>query len=820
MSKKGTLSPRKSIRFKSLVLFIGFMTTSAIALVMIALYVTRLSGQSAQQTASQALTAQAEEYLVQLTQSSARENDLILKQVLQDVEEITTFTADIFSNREKLRNENYWSAEEHMAYGEQGQYLNGLEDISSVFVPNTTEIGSEVVEEIELSAYLDFIFASTFRNITNIEAMYFATPRDVVRYYPNIHLGMVVPPDFQASQRIWFSGSTSTSNPRGETWWTPPYVDATGLGLVTTAAKPVYNPDGELLGVVGLDMTLTGIKSSIEAIHFLQSGYSFMIDNTGHAIALPNQGYQDFLGRPPEEDELYADLTQAVPELEPVIAGMIAGKTGFEKITIAGKERFVSYSPLESTGWSIGSIVDTQDVLGSLASLQANMNQTTNLLLLTRILPMGLVLIVFAVLAGLIVTSRIARPIQQLANQAEKLGRGHWEIDITPTGDDEIGILAQTFKSMAEQIRDHVSQLEKRVAERTRDIERRTLQIRVAAEVARDASIIQNLDELLERAVDLIRGRFGFYHAGIFLVDAQNEYAVLQAATGEAGRKMIENGHKLKIGEVGIVGHVTGSGKPRIALDVGSDAVHFKNPLLPETRSEMALPLKVGNRIIGALDVQSQYPSAFTADDITILQIMADQLAVAIENARLLKEYEQSLHELRTVYGRYSEEAWQKISHAQKYAGYQYDLSGIHPLEPDQAYTDQSSVRIPLEVRGQEIGHLEIWPEADDNLLTQDLEILRELGDRVSQAMESARLFEEAQRRAERERLASEITAKLRSTNDPQAIMQTAVKELREALRASRAQVLLNPVTPNQSASKDSGDNGHSKTNALKDSDE
>ena len=182
-----------------------------------------------------------------------------------------------------------------------------------------------------------------------------------------------------------------------------------------------------------------------------------------------------------------------------------------------------------------------------------------------------------------------------------------------------------------QELQRRAEELEERVTERTRDLERRTVQLRVAATVARDATTAESLEELLERAVYLVRDRFGFYHAGIFLLDGRGEYAVLRAATGEPGRKMLEKGHKLKVGKVGIVGYVAGTGKPRIALDVGTDAVHFKNPLLPYTRSEMALPLKVGDRIIGVLDVQSTEEAAFDEEDVAVLQTMADQLAVAIE---------------------------------------------------------------------------------------------------------------------------------------------------------------------------------------------
>jgi PAS domain S-box-containing protein len=201
-----------------------------------------------------------------------------------------------------------------------------------------------------------------------------------------------------------------------------------------------------------------------------------------------------------------------------------------------------------------------------------------------------------------------------------------------------------------EQVQRHAEELEAEVFARTAELARRTIQLQVAAEVARDVTSAGNLDDLLSHSANLIQERFGFDHAGIFLVSEQNEYAVLKAATGEAGRQMLARDHRLKVGEEGIVGYVTGSGEPRIALDVGKDAVHFDNPLLPSTRSEMALPLQVGERIIGALDVQSNREAAFDEEDLEILQLMADQLAAAIEKTRLFERAQAVLEEqLRTV---------------------------------------------------------------------------------------------------------------------------------------------------------------------------
>ena len=182
------------------------------------------------------------------------------------------------------------------------------------------------------------------------------------------------------------------------------------------------------------------------------------------------------------------------------------------------------------------------------------------------------------------------------------------------------------------------------------NLERRAIQLQVAAEIARDATSIRELDDLLQRAVNLARDRFNFYHVAVFLIDETGEYATLKAASGEAGRKMITMGHKLKIGEEGIVGHVAGTGEPHIALDVDVDFVHHTHPLLSKTRSEMALPLLVSENIIGVLDVQSEKEIAFDDDDVQTIQTMADQLAIAIDNLRLLEEVQYRANELESLY--------------------------------------------------------------------------------------------------------------------------------------------------------------------------
>jgi GAF domain-containing protein len=351
--------------------------------------------------------------------------------------------------------------------------------------------------------------------------------------------------------------------------------------------------------------------------------------------------------------------------------------------------------------------------------------------------------------------------------------------------------------------------------------------------VARDASAARELDDLLSRAVNLIRDRFGFYHAGIFLVDDQNEYAVLKAATGQAGRQMLKRGHKLKVGEVGVVGYVTDTNQPHIALDVGADAVHFKNPLLPNTRSEMALPLRLGERVIGALDVQSNKEAAFDEEDVTVLQTMADQLAVAIENARLLHEMQQNVREMEVAYGRFTQESWHAYAQsAMGLHGYRYRRLGVEPVadqhveayealqkghpilttvtpgvENDyseehrgqEAYKAEpqseaiSALAVPIKLREQVIGVLNLRFESEA-ISPETVLLVEEAAGRLALVLENARLVQEAQRQVLREHQINLISARARSSMNLEAILQNTVRELGNALGSSRTFIQLGIV--------------------------
>jgi GAF domain-containing protein len=342
--------------------------------------------------------------------------------------------------------------------------------------------------------------------------------------------------------------------------------------------------------------------------------------------------------------------------------------------------------------------------------------------------------------------------------------------------------------------------LEKQIEARTQDLNLRKRQLEAAARIARDASKIYNLDELMNQAVMLISQRLGFYHSGIFLLDKTGRYAVLRAASSEGGQKLLERNHRLEVGKEGIVGAVAKTGKPRIALDVGQDAIYFNNPDLAKTRSELALPLVVRDEAIGVLDVQSQSPSAFTQEDVEILQILADQIALGIGTARLISENQGSMEALQQSYRELTKDVWRKSYLTQSGIHYECDAegnvkrlrvekNGSSSVDADDGLgLEGSRLSIPVRIRGEVVGSVGFQKPSSQSFWTADeISLLETLTAQLSLALDSARLFTESQRRAERERLVAEITSKLRATNNPELILETATRELKAALGAHSA---------------------------------
>ncbi len=481
------------------------------------------------------------------------------------------------------------------------------------------------------------------------------------------------------------------------------------------------------------------------------------------------------------------------------------------RVVDGANELAVYVAPMIGYG---GRIIGIFEIINSRAATLANIRTNTRNL------------IVFAVIIAVIslgvlraISQRvILHPVTALVNTARQQAEGNLNARVELPGSDEFSQLGESLNTLANNLQDLVQDLEARVNERTADLEKameqtdhRSKQIESVAEVANSVATIRELHQLLPRIVQLISERFGYYHAGIFLLDGSKEYAFLTAANSEGGRRMLARSHRLKVGSEGIVGFVTYTGKPRVALDVGTDAVFFDNPDLPDTRSEIALPLRVGDEIIGALDVQSTEPGAFSQEDIEVLSILADQIAIAIENARLFEDSRKLLAETQTAYGKNLQETWKIINLGRQEV--RYDFKGIEvqtsrellnfPEIAEASTTGKIAIRekngkvpntslaVPIKVRGLVVGTMNVRLPVNRELDPDELDISEAIAERLGIAIEGAMLLEESQRKAVTESAIGDISAKIGASTDLEAIMATAVSELKKILGASEVALKL-----------------------------
>ncbi len=385
-----------------------------------------------------------------------------------------------------------------------------------------------------------------------------------------------------------------------------------------------------------------------------------------------------------------------------------------------------------------------------------------------------------------------------------------------------------------------------------KESQNRALQLETAAEIARDISGSLNLDELLVKAVNFIQKRFDFYHASVFLHDLQGEFTVIREATGEIGAQMKRAGHKIGIGSKSIVGFVSSRGEPLVVNDTTKDVTYYANPLFPNTHSEAAFPLKVGERILGEIDVQSTLPYAFTEDKLRSLQILADQMAVAVVNTELFSETQEHLSQHRLLHhitstaasGTTLEEALESavdglqvtlggdrvailLANREKNSlevkastGYAEDIAKkevqigegitgwvaahkrplrIKNVDDDPRYivfssNTRSELAVPLVYRNELLGVLNVESELVDAYTENDEEMLGTLGGSLAAIIANARLLEQIRVQAERDHLIYEVTSKIRRSTDIQSIMATTASELTRLTGARYAKIQIKPV--------------------------
>lgn len=552
--------------------------------------------------------------------------------------------------------------------------------------------------------------------------------------------------------------------------------------------------DGRVLGyVVARFNNARTIYNNLRFGDTTFSAYSFLITQRNEIIA------------PDTRTAALAGLRNA-----DIVASVAQGQAGTEVYNLTDGTQVIGYyTPVRGTPFSL--LVEVPVAVAYNRALEIF---NLPILILAAI---GLAL---AITFVVILTRAVAPALDRLRRVVRGIGEGDYNLTVTDRGrGDEVGALADAVVFAQENVRVRVADLEARLASRARDIA-------ATQDISRFAATQRDLQVLMDSVVDLIVERFPIiYHAQIFLLDNDGAYAVVRASTGEVGRRLLERGHRLAVGSVSVIGQVTETGRVVVARDTSTSPVHRRNEFLPETRAELAIPLKFGDTVIGALDVQSKLRDAFNEDLINVLQTMADQIAIAIQNARLYAEAQERAAVVDEINRRATQRAWEEFMRDRRRealieeAGYPVptemsDLRRRAIASREIAIGEETPrntvpVAVPIALRGEVLGAVE-WEIPAQGFGEDKLELARELANRLAISLDNARLFSDSRRAAERERVVNTIAAKLIAQSTIDDILHTAVREVGQALKVPNVAIRLrgSSLTPLQE--DEESQNGHS----------
>lgn len=604
---------------------------------------------------------------------------------------------------------------------------------------------------------------------------------------------------YQADEEWW---QAAYDNGRGKTYISQPIYDESTESLSFQIAVPVLRVgSNEIVGILRTTIALEVFTDALKTGRFGETGRTEIYLPDGTEMELHEEVDDEFeieIEKAPQDFITALQISQPFYDTTHSGAPVLAVST---LLTREIEDEQEDIDAIQKLNWKIITMQDRVEALQIVTDALRN----------AQVVGLGVVLVATLLAVGM--TQLLTIPISRLTKTAEEVSSGNLTVVAPVETADEIGTLAASFNRMTSQLYESLTNLEKRVAERTTDLEiarqqseKRASQLLATGEISKVINNEQKLEALLPLVTRLVSERFGHYHTGIFLIDETRQYAVLQSANSPGGLNMLKRGHRLRVGESGIVGYVAKFGIPRIALDVGQDAVFFNNPDLPNTRSEMALPLIFRDETIGVLDVQSEKPGAFTDSDTNTLRILADQIAIAIENTRLFEQTQQALGEIQALYRRNLQEGWKSFSREEGLVGYRQGLGGgkkvaetVNSMEIQQAVnrgetlifhadgkTNEPMMVVPIKLRGQAIGVINITAPSRDRLwTTNEINLSEAVSERLSLALENARLIQESQRQAIIEQTIGEITGKIGASINLENVLQTAVEELGRTIPGS-----------------------------------
>ncbi len=576
-----------------------------------------------------------------------------------------------------------------------------------------------------------------------------------------------------------------------------PYFDTGGAKIwMVTWSVPFHDASGKLKGVATTDIAFSQTQDIVQRIAVGKHGYAFLIDKDGVILGIGDQGGQHnvmedhlIISNPSEQDTSWNN----------VIKRMIGGESGFASmVDPQGNAMFVAYQPIGlNTGWSLGLAYPQQELFQPAVQLQ------NNLILLSTII------LVLASMTLFLFSLSVTRPLQQITTWANLVSQGEnnptLDQAVSPLSihtNDEIEDLAETFNQMRQELAQAFNTLEQRVSDRTKALT-------TVSEISTAASTVLDTDKLLQQVVDLAKERFRLYHAHIYLLDDSGHTLVLSSGAGGIGRQMVAEGHLIPLDRAqSLVARAAREKKGVTVNDVTTAPDFLPNPLLPDTHSEMAVPMMVGEQVIGVFDVQSQVVGRFTDADIAVQTTLASQVASAIQNSRSFTEIQRSqaqLAEALTIshLGNWEYDVYKDIftfndqfysvfrTTAEKVGGYKmsstdYARKFVHP---DDAALVGSEIQKALDSKERyyraALEHRILFEDGETGYISVQVNVERDENGKIvrwyganQDVTERRRLEELNHKRAIEQEAINRITQKIQSTTTIESALQIAAREL------------------------------------------
>lgn len=580
---------------------------------------------------NQEVQQQAEGFLSETVSHSAEDANQFFISTNNDVQIVANYLETVLVQEERFQTATGWSAQEELTLYSENQMGNSSNDAASILAPSTFTLTDETAAEINIATMLDLIIPQTLSANDNLKAMFFINEKGVTHYYPNIDLASIAG-DFDARQRAYFQAVVPQNNPERASHWSIPYFDAADGNVVETHSMPIYDDSDNFRGVVAADVDISTVTNLVDEIEVGETGYAFLLDPEGNFIVLPENGLQDFgLTVKEQTGDIPVQYTifETTADIQVFADEMLSGKTGLGELVRHDTEYYLAYAPIEATGYSLGVIVPVEEMIQLYLTVQNNvLTEETSTLQITLFISIVILLgtLIFSYVIGHIIT----QPLKQLTEAAEEVSSGNYDVEINTSAGGEISTLAAAFSDMTHQVQDLVGSLEQRVSDRTRALE-------ASMEVSRSVSTILDQQQLVAEVVKQVREAFDYYHVHIYLVDSTTNDLVMAGGTGEAGAALLGGGHKIMQGK-GLVGRAASSKRTVLVSNVVAEEEWLPNPLLPDTKAEIAVPIVIGNQVFGVLDVQHNVINGLTEDDSQLLELVAAQVAIALRNAHLYSQ--------------------------------------------------------------------------------------------------------------------------------------------------------------------------------------